>query len=119
MSYDGHLYSYDVNQNMYIPGHIYLQGASESSSTASTTQLVFGTKDNNHVVISSNKNALVINPTLTSTEKQIVLYLNQASVFPSGITANVTGNLTGLASKATADANGANISTITLSILNV
>lgn len=111
MSYDGHLYSYDVNQNMYIPGHIYLQGASESSSTASTTQLVFGTKDNNHVVISSNKNALVINPTLTSTEKQIVLYLNQASVFPSGITANVTGNLTGLASKATADANGANIST--------
>ena len=88
-----------------ISGHIYLTGAKESSSTGNTSQIVFGTSSSNHVAISSNNNALVINPTSSSTSNQIVLYLDKASVFPNGI----SGNLTGTASKATADASGNNI----------
>jgi hypothetical protein len=79
-----------------ISGHIYLTGANASSSTGSTSQIVFGTSDNNHVVISSNDNTLVINPSTSTTTNQIVLYLDKPSQFPSGI----TGNLTGTASNA-------------------
>ena len=93
------------NSGGAISGHIYLTGAKESSSTSNTSQLVFGTSSDNHLALSSNRNALVINPTTASTSNQIVLYLDKASVFPSGI----QGNLTGTASKATADANGKNI----------
>jgi hypothetical protein len=92
-----------------ISGHVYLTGAKPASSTTNTSQIVFGTASENHVAISSNDNALVINPDTSSTTHQIVLYLDKASQFPSGITANVTGNLTGTASKATADASGNNI----------
>lgn len=76
-------------------GHLYLEGANEGSSSASTTQLVFGTSSNNHIVISSNKGALVINPSTTATTPQIVLYLNSQSTFPGGINAtadSVFGN---------------------------
>jgi hypothetical protein len=50
-----------------MTGHIYLTGAKETSSTSSTSQIIFGTSDNNHVAISSNNNAIVINPTSDST----------------------------------------------------
>ena len=66
-------------------GHIYLTGADTGSSTANTTQLVFGTESNNHVAISSNDKAIVINPSTNSTSNQIVLYLNSASHFPNGV----------------------------------
>lgn len=66
-------------------GHVYLTGSHASSSTGNTTQLVFGTPSENHVVLSSNDNALVINPTTSSTTNQIVLYLNSKSKFPSGL----------------------------------
>lgn len=89
-------------------GHIYLTGSSASSSTANTTQLVFGTSSTQHVALSANDNALVINPTTEDTTSQIVLYLNKQSSFPSGITggtitttgltvngkANITGDST-------------------------
>ena len=75
-------------------GHLYLTGASASSSTAGTTQLVFGEPGNNHVVVSSNTKALVINPTTTTTTNQIVLYLDQHSLFPSGIKTASTTNST-------------------------
>ncbi len=88
-----------------ISGHVYLTGSKETSSTANTTQIVFGTSTNNHVSISSNTNAIVINPNTTQTTNQIVLYLDKSSQFPSGI----TGNLTGTASKATGDGSGNNI----------
>ena len=97
-----------------MSGHIYLTGAKESSSTNNTSQIIFGTSENNHVAISSNNNALVINPTKDTTANQIVLYLDKASQFPSGITANVTGSLSGNAStatKATQDASGNTITT--------
>lgn len=83
-------------------GHLYLNGSNATSSTSNTTQLVFGTSATNHIVLTSNDKALVLNPTTSSTTNQIVLYLNAPSVFPSGIKANVTGNLTGTADKAVA-----------------
>lgn len=118
-----------------VTGHIYLTGAKPSSSTGNTSQIVFGTASDNHVVLSSNTAMLVINPTISSSANQILLKLGDKSQFPQGLTTgdiisssnntkslgtssnkwkNVyattfTGNLTGTASNATADANGNNI----------
>lgn len=83
-----------------VSGHIYLTGAKASSSTGNTSQIIFGTSSENHVAISSNNNAIVINQDATSTTNQIVLYLDKASQFPSGISANVTGRLNGTATSA-------------------
>lgn len=91
-----------------ITGHIYLTGAQENSSTANTSQIIFGTDDNNHIAISSNTNAIIINPDKSSTTNQIVLYLDKPSLFPSGISANLYGNAN-TATKATQDASGNNI----------
>lgn len=77
-----------------VSGHIYLTGAKESSSTGNTSQIVFGTSSNNHVAVSSNTNALVINPTTSTTTNQIVLYLDKASVFPNGISGNASSATT-------------------------
>lgn len=62
-------------------GHIYLTGANASSSTGNTTQLVFGTSSSNHVAVSSNSNALIINPSTASTTGQIVLGVNGGSSY--------------------------------------
>lgn len=75
-----------------LSGHIYLTGANASSSTGSTSQIVFGTSSNQHVAISSNTKAIVINPNTAETTNQIVLYLDKASQFPSGISGNLYGN---------------------------
>ena len=106
-----------INSNGYIlpcnfpdvSSHIYMTGAKESSSTGNTSQIVFGTSSDNHVALSSNRNMLVINPNTTNTTNQILLKLDGLSSFPKGIQSNITGNLTGTASKATADASGNNI----------
>lgn len=66
-------------------GHVYLTGASAGSSTANTSQIVFGTASDNHVAISSNTKAIVINPSTNSTTNQIVLYLDTQSKFPGGL----------------------------------
>jgi len=55
-------------------GHIYLTGANSSSSVSSTTQIVFGTSNSNHVVISSNDDNLIINPSTSDTTGQIELH---------------------------------------------
>lgn len=68
-----------------LSGHVYLTGAHASSSTGNTSQLIFGTSSNNHLAITSNTHALVLNPSSTTTTNQIVLYLDSPSVFPSGI----------------------------------
>ena len=93
-------------------GHVYLTGVS-GTSTANTTQLVFGSSDTNtqHIALSSNDNALVINPTVsTTTPNQIVLYLNNQSSFPSGITGGAittTGlTVTGTSTLATLSTSG-------------
>ena len=94
-----------------MSGHIYLTGSSASSSTANTSQLIFGTSSNQHVAITSNNNALVINPSSTETSNatdgtsQIVLYLNKASSFPKGITGNAS-SATEFASTTTVSATG-------------
>ena len=79
-------------------GHVYLEGSNASSSTGNTTQLVFGTSSTNHVVLSANNNALVINPTTSSTSNQIVLYLDTQSLFPSGINATAASTFGGAVS---------------------
>ena len=56
-----------------ISGHIYLTGAVTNSSTANTSQIVFGTSSNNHVTITSNTEAIIINPTTGSTIGQSVI----------------------------------------------
>ena len=81
----------------FAAGHLYLTGASLSSSTANTTQIVFGTATNNHIAISSEENALVLNPDVSTTTNQIALYLDKVSQIPSGISTGslvVKGNTT-------------------------
>ena len=68
-----------------MTGHLYLAGAKESSSTSNTSQIVFGTPENNHVAISSNTDAIVINPDTNTSSPQIVLYIKQKSKFPYGL----------------------------------
>ena len=115
-----------------ITGHLYLTGAQPNSSVANTSQIIFGTKENEHVALSSNTAMLVVNPNSTSSANQILLKLAGESTFPKGIKAggmtpssnnaytlgtsslkwsNVyattfTGNLSGTATKATQDASG-------------
>ena len=74
--------------------HIYLTGAVANSSTASTSQIVFGTAADNHVAISSNTNAIVINQNLTQTASQIVLSVNPGTptTFKTGL--GVSGGAT-------------------------
>ena len=83
-----------------MTGHIFMGGSNASSSTANTTQLVFGTSATQHIAITSNDKAFILNPSTSSTTNQIVLYLNKKSKFPSGIEGDVTGNLTGTATNA-------------------
>ena len=81
----------------FATGHLYLTGANAGSSTANTTQIVFGTSTDNHIAISSNANALVLNPNVSTTTNQIVLYLDKVSQIPSGLSTGslaVTGNTT-------------------------
>lgn len=135
---NGHLYTWDIDQNATFPslvkapifyeggtplsskylslsggnmsGHIYLTGSNASSSTGNTSQVVFGTVNNQHIALSANNKALIINPTTSNTANQIVLYLNQQSVFPSGITSNGTINA------ATLQENGTSLSSKYLGI---
>ena len=74
-----------LGETHFKNGHIYLEGSNSSSSTNNTTQIIFGTSDNNHVCISSNDNTLVINPTKDTTNSQIVLYLDKVSHFPNAV----------------------------------
>lgn len=75
-----------------LTGHIYLTGAQVDNSINNTTQIVFGTPANNYVALSSTNNALVINPNINETTNQIILSLDKSSLFPNGITGNLTGN---------------------------
>ena len=89
----------------FASGHLYLTGAAANSSTTNTTQIVFGTSTDNHIAISSSANALVLNPDVSTTTNQIVLYLDKVSQIPSGISTGslvVTGNTT-LGNSSTAD----------------
>lgn len=74
-------------------GHIYLEGSQASSSTGNTTQIVFGTSSSQHIALSSNSGAFIINPTTSSTTGQIVLKPGATSYISSGrLTINAAGN---------------------------
>lgn len=110
-------YTFKVNgTSAFSSGHIYLTGAAANSSTSNTTQIIFGTPSANHIALSSNDKAFIINPTSNSTEGQIVLYLNKQSSFPAGISGGVsqftsiTGPLKGNADTASALKNAQKIS---------
>lgn len=62
--------------SMTLGGHLYLTGANESSSLANTTQVVFGTSATQHVAVSCIQNAIIINPTASSTTGQLQLGVN-------------------------------------------
>ena len=64
-----------------ITGHLYLVGANASSSTGNTSQILFGTPSSHHLALSSNTNALIVNPTSSSTTGQIVLGVNGKSSY--------------------------------------
>lgn len=74
-------------------GHLYLTGANASFSTANTTQIVFGTSSSNHVAISSTTDAVIINPTTSTTTGQIILGVNSTtSKFGNSVTFNGADN---------------------------
>lgn len=76
------------------PGHLYLTGANATSASSNTTQIIFGDPGDNHVAISSNSNAVVINPTSSTTTNQIVLDLDERSLFPTGLETTSTTDST-------------------------
>ena len=71
----------------FASGHIYFTGAQASSSTGNTTQIVFGTPSSNHICLTSNTGALVLNPTTASTAGQVVIRVGSGttSTFPGTI----------------------------------
>lgn len=80
------VYSYNGNFASYISlsGHLYLMGVDATSSTQNTSQIVFGTGSDNHVCITSNMDAVIINPTTSTTTGQLYLGVNgKASYFTS------------------------------------
>ena len=81
-------------------GHLYLNGAA-GTSTGNTTQIIFKQGTTEHIALSSNDDAFVINPTSSSTTNQVVFYLgvDNISTLPSGLTISGTNGLT--VSKAT------------------
>ncbi len=77
-------------------GHIYFTGSVANSSTSNTTQIVFGTPSEQHIAISANSQALILNPTTGSTNNQVILYLNSQSKFPSGLSVLATSAFTNI-----------------------
>ena len=75
---------YNWNNNMLpksggnMTGHIYMTGAVANSSISNTSQIVFGTSSSNHVAISSNTEAVIINPSTSSTTGQIILQVGSS-----------------------------------------
>ena len=88
-----HSHSYLPLSGGNLTGHIYLTKAVSDSSTANTSQIVFGTSSNNHLALSSNTHALILNPSTGSTTNQIILSLDSVSTFPKGVNyASSAGN---------------------------
>ena len=68
----------------FASGHLYLTGANASSSAGNTTQIVFGTASSNHICLTSNTGAFILNPTTSSTTGQVVIRVGSGttSTFP-------------------------------------
>ena len=93
------LLSIDTDGNVKIhEGHLFLDGATTNSAN-NTTQVVFRQKQSDgsmleHIALSSNDDAFVINPASNSTTSQVVLYLgaDRTSLLPSSL--KIDKNLT-------------------------
>lgn len=70
-----------------IGGNLWLNKQNASSSTGGASQLVFGLNGNQHVVISSNTGAVIINPSTSSSTGQIVLRVGTST------TSDFAGNI--------------------------
>ena len=95
------LLSIDTSGNVKIyQGHLFLDGAT-TNSASNTTQVVFRQKQSDgsmleHIALSSNDDAFIINPASNSTTGQAVFYLgantNRTSILPSSL--QIDKNLT-------------------------
>lgn len=70
-----------------IGGHLWLNKQNTGSSTGGASQLIFGNNGTQHVVISSNTGAIVINPSTSSSTGQIVLRVGTST------TSDFAGNI--------------------------
>ena len=86
-----HSHSYLPLSGGNLTGHLYLTKAVGNNSTANTSQIIFGTSSNNHLALSSNTHALILNPSTGSTANQIILSLDSVSTFSNGV--NVGGKV--------------------------
>ena len=59
-----------------MTGHIYLTGSNASSSTANTSQIIFGTSSSQHVALTANNNAFIINPSSSNAASQVIIGVN-------------------------------------------
>ena len=90
--YADYLLSYLPLTGGNVTGHIYMTGAT-SSSTSNTSQIVFGTSSDNHVAISSNPDTIVINPATDSTTGQIVMTVGSSpNISVNGVDVSLAGH---------------------------
>lgn len=87
------------NGELQLYKHLYLMGVNDNSSVSNTSQIVFGTPTKQHIALSSNNNAFIINPSTSDKNNQIILYTTAAgdatssiSQIPSNL--SLGGNLT-------------------------
>ena len=72
------------NGELFTKQNFILNGADASSSTGNTSQILFMAGTTAQVAISSNTNALIINPTLTTTTGQWVIGVNGHNTYTTG-----------------------------------
>lgn len=85
----GYAYSSDLDDYVLkagdsMTGHLYLDGAQASSSTGNTSQLIFRASGTEQVAISSNTNAIIINPTSSTATGQWVIGVNGHNTYTTG-----------------------------------
>ena len=63
----------------YIGGHLWLNKQNASSSTSGASQLIFGNNGTQHVVITSNTGAIIVNPSTSSYTGQVIIRVGASS----------------------------------------
>ena len=70
-----------------LTGHLWLNAQNTTYSTSGASQLVFGNNGTQHVVISSNTGAIIVNPSTSSTTGQVIIAVGTSA------TSNFAGNI--------------------------
>ena len=94
-----------IHGEVYLKtGHLYLDGAQDTSSTENTTQIIFRRINNNtpteHIAISTNSKKLILNQSSSTTLGQIIFnpvnngnnYITSGTLTVNGSSADNTGN---------------------------